>query len=271
MRCLARTRTLKRCTRSTRFLVCKNHIFQLLVFSSVIITVALLIYSPLYQNVIKPLTHKKQYFDAQLIGSLTFPPSRLSQKRISPLLYFYTDQNHLYAGPVDIAVYVKVESLKPASPKVLNYNVQASIEYKVNNDRKETTCPLISLPLRSKRDVFFIKNSDWTRAVRMEFPGFEIQAENAQLRQGESVSGWMLFEMDRDCRGMDYTIKRIILNLENDTHRSESIPLNITKESKKGGLKMFADSISPAPPSNLIKLNPTIAFLQDIMTGRNVE
>jgi hypothetical protein len=265
MKCLGRKKDLKRCNKSTRFLVCKEHIFQLLIFLLITIPTLSLTYSQLYQSTIKPLIYKKHYFDARLAGALIFTPSKLSQRQVSPLLYIYERQNHLYAAPVSLAIYVEITNLKPMLSNVFSYNAQALIEYEINNTKKEAICPLINLPLIGNKGLFYINNNDWTKAVKMELPSFEGRAANAQLHQGEAVFGWMLFEVDREYRELDYTVKGIILNMENNTRELESLQLDITEKAKQKGTQITAGLINfPGKLVDLTKLNLTVTPLQDI-------
>lgn len=56
-----------------------------------------------------------------------------------------------------------------------------------------------------------------------------------QLGEGESISGWMFFELDPEVRGLDYKIKEINLTFENTTRDRQMISLNFGAEHRLTG------------------------------------
>ncbi|HEX8649886.1 MAG TPA: hypothetical protein VF708_03530 [Pyrinomonadaceae bacterium] len=54
---------------------------------------------------------------------------------------------------------------------------------------------------------------------------FDRHARDTQLQEGESISGWMFFELDPKIRALDYDIKQIDLTIEDTVRDSETISL----------------------------------------------
>ena len=84
----------------------------------------------------------------------------------------------------------------------------------------------------------------------------------SQLHQGESLKGWLLFEMDRNFREFDYKVKEIILTIENNAHDIETVSIPLKEEPDRNGL--LSGGVVYPKRFDLSKLKFTVAPLQDL-------
>ncbi len=151
-----------------------------------------------------------------------------------PLLYVYPSAFGETISPVSIAMFVEVTNLKPIISKVRSYKFRAFMEYdeggtlKIgvtpNNKYKITYIPGGKL-VRKWRDLYsmgFLQNiyyagDDWSKSKKIDFSknGFDNLAQNKQLRPGESIIGWIFFEIEQDLRGQLPKIIKIEMTFEN--------------------------------------------------------
>ena len=257
MRCIGRTKDFNRCKNSTRGLVCKRHVVQLLILLFLTIPPVILNFDRIYNSILR----SPRVFDAHIGGSLV-SVSKLSQRRAGALLYFYDSGLGLTAAPVNVAIYTEIVNLKPTVVRIRNYSATALIQYEENGRVINLVAPLYNLPLFNN-DIYFIPD-DWTKASKFTLPSLDALAVTTQLRQGESLRGWSLFEMDENFREFDYKVKEIFLTVENNAHERETISIPL-KEQPDGGASLSGGPIEVSPKRyDLTKLKYTIAPLRDL-------
>lgn len=198
-------------------------------------------HSPIGANSVAINDNQAQFFSARLSGMLTI-------KFTGPLLYFYNSQLGKTIAPVNIAMFVEVANLKPMISCIYAYSARVLIEYKDNGEIFEEWYPLHKLPLFNN-EVYWVVDNDWTKCKRIDFSqnSFDMLVKNTQLQQGQSISGWMLFEIDPKVRGLIYQVKRVEITLENVANDSQTLlltpvrDLNLSESIITGGELHFLD------------------------------
>jgi len=209
------------------FWVAINLVLICLVFILIITTISIYIKQhPEKTQSTQAVTTNKvtdKYFNARLGACMIF-------KYIGPLLYFYDSKLGKTIAPVNIAIYLEVSNLKPLLSRIYTYKAKAFIEYMTKGKTFKKWYDLHSLPLFNN-EVYWVNNNDLTKCTRIDFSenSFDILARNKQLQQGESISGWMFFEIDRKVRGLDYKPHQIELTLESPIRESQTILLLVHK------------------------------------------
>lgn len=161
----------------------------------------------------------KQVFTARL-------NSFLQLKFVGPLLCMYNSYLGETIAPVNIAINVEVASLRPGRSRVYTYKASALVEYSDGGKVIKETYPLFNIPI-SSCVVYMIVNHNWATTQRLDFSSnnFDLNARNTQLQEGESISGWIFFEIDPNVRGRDYKVIQIDLTVENNLKESQTITL----------------------------------------------
>jgi hypothetical protein len=73
--------------------------------------------------------------------------------------------------------------------------------------------------------VFFLKGDGWSKAVHSDFSrnGFDRLAREKQLSPGESIMGWVLFELDEEIRTQVPMIKELEVTLTNSFGEQQTV------------------------------------------------
>ena len=110
MHCLGRTNSLKRCKNQTRFLVCKNHRYQLIILLIITIPSIVLTYSTLYKENIRPRIFGEKTTNIEIT---------LNEDSDKELLYYdiLTDNESSY----ETAFLPKENIINPTLEKIIKY------------------------------------------------------------------------------------------------------------------------------------------------------
>lgn len=145
-------------------------------------------------------------------------------------------------SPVSVVLYVEVVNKSPIISRIYSYKTRAllrydeggshyispskntrfKVEYKVSGNIVEKWRTLHSIGFIDDK-VYFVTNNDWSETKRIDFTqnSFEMLARNTQLKPGESLMGWIFFELEQDLRGQVPKIKEIELTLANSAGESQ--------------------------------------------------
>ena len=160
-----------------------------------------------------------------------------------PLLFMYDSSLGKTISPVSIALYIEVINKKPIISRVSGYKCRALLEYDEGSYQNIIQDKNSSLKFEYKTtgkavekwrtlhsigfigdQVYYVINDDWSKAKRIDFTqnGFDTIGPNKQLQPGESVMGWMFFELEQDLRGQLLKIKEIEFILTNSVGESQT-------------------------------------------------
>jgi hypothetical protein len=159
-----------------------------------------------------------------------------------PLLFIYSSSLGKTISPVAIALYIEAVNKKPAISRIYGYKCRALLRYdeggsqnidlSVNNSLKFAYQPIGNVvekwrTLHSVRfiddQVYYVMNNDWTKTKRLDFTqnSFHRLAGITHLKSGESLMGWIFFELEQDLRGQLLEIKEIEFTLTNSAGESQ--------------------------------------------------
>jgi hypothetical protein len=143
-----------------------------------------------------------------------------------PLLCIYNSELGKTMAPINIAISVEVTSLKPGRARIYSYKADALVSYQKGGRKIKESYPLFSIPI-SGCEMYFVVDNDFSKAKKLDFSSndFDLHARETQLEEGESISGWMFFEIDPKIRALDYDIEEINLSLENTLGEKQTIPI----------------------------------------------
>ena len=173
----------------------------------------------------------------------------------SPLIYLYDKQSYDNAqsgksvASISHAIHLDLINNKSVPVKLRNYKIRALLKYdkggKVNlvKDKAGVKPEYIptGLEVVKWRDLYDIgpinDNTfyvvDWSKAMQIDFTNdcFDIKAfSNKQINPGESISGWILFEVDEDLRYQPFEIKKYEAVLENSAGEISIIKIAVQKD-----------------------------------------
>lgn len=142
------------------------------------------------------------------------------------LLCMYNSELGKTIAPVNLAISVEVTSLKPGRTRIYSYKADALVSYQKDGRVVKESYPLFSVPI-SGCEIYSAFDNDLSKAKKLDFSsnGFDLHARETQLEEGESISGWMFFEIDPKIRALDYNVEEINLSLENTLGERQTIPL----------------------------------------------
>lgn len=146
-------------------------------------------------------------------------------------------------SPVSLALWVEVTNNKETISRIHSYKARALLRYDEGGTNHITQTENGGSKFRYKpsgktvekwRDlysmghlhdqVYFITNKGLSGARRLDFSknSFDDLARITQLRPGESILGWIFFELDPDLRGQLPEIKKLELSLRNSAGEEQA-------------------------------------------------
>ncbi len=77
--------------------------------------------------------------------------------------------------------------------------------------------------------VYYVINNDFAKCKRIDFRhnSFDELARNQQLKPGQSIMGWIFFEVEKDLRGRNLEFKEIELTLTNSAGDVQTFQHNV--------------------------------------------
>lgn len=137
-----------------------------------------------------------------------------------PLLFVYPSGLGNTISPVSIALYVEVVNKRTTVSRVYNYSCRALLRYEEGGSVEAITTPNGGTKLEYRPSgktvekwrklhsmsyvdaVYYVASDDWSKSKKIDFSrnSFEMIARNKQLNPGESLMGWMTFELEDDLR-----------------------------------------------------------------------
>ena len=167
-----------------------------------------------------------------------------------PLLYFYNSQFGKTISPVSIALYIEASNNKKIISRIYSYTVKIlfrydeggqliisedgkggrNFKYEASGNMVDKWHSLHSLGMLHDK-IYWVKDNDWTKCKRLDFRAnsFDVLARKKQLQPGESIMGWMFFELPPILRGQLPEILQIEFTLKN----SQGETLTLNKEAPK--------------------------------------
>jgi hypothetical protein len=163
-----------------------------------------------------------------------------------PLVFCYPSASGKNLSPISVALFVEVVNNNDVISRIYSYECRALLEYDEGGSRVVNRTPNGGIKLEYKPagktvskwrnlynmgfvddQVYFITGHDWRKCKRIDFRnnGFDRQARDTQLNPGESLKGWMFFELEHDLRGQLPEIKKIKLTLTNSAGESQSFKI----------------------------------------------
>lgn len=180
---------------------------------------------------------KEEVFKATIINVMRF-------KFPGPLLYFYNSQFGKTISPISIALYVEASNNKKIISRIYSYSLKVLFRYDVGGELKivedgnggrnfiyepsgnivEKWHPLHSVGMLHDQ-IYWVTDNDWTKCKRIDFSrnSFDVLAREKQLQSGESIMGWMFFEIPADLRGQLPEIIEIELTLTNSQRETQTL------------------------------------------------
>ena len=179
--------------------------------------------------------------------------STVLSKYPSPLLYVYNSQLGKTISPISLALFLEVVNnsnsvmriYRLESRALMRYDEggKATINVQPNGDRKLTYLPSGNTIERWRTlhsvgflndQVYFVNNNDWTKCRRIDFSknSFEIEAHNKQLQPGESLRGWLFYEMEEDIRPQVLEIKQLEFIITNAAGQTQTIQIEYPNKDK---------------------------------------
>ncbi len=152
------------------------------------------------------------------------------------LLYMYPSALGKTISPVSIALFIEVTNNKPIISRIYSYQCRALLKYDKGgiarieqssgggmNYRYEPSGNIVEewrtlYSMGFLHDqIYFVTSDGFSRCRRLDFTknSFDNLARNSQLRPGESLMGWIFFEIDQDLRGQLPEIVELELTLRN--------------------------------------------------------
>ena len=153
-----------------------------------------------------------------------------------PLLYMYPSALGKTISPVSIALFIEVTNNKPVISRIYSYQCQALLKYdkggiahvektsgggmnyryKPSGNMVKEWRTLYSMGFLHDQ-IYFVASDGFSKSKRLDFKenSFDNLARTRQLRPGESLMGWIFFEIDQDLRGQLPEIIEIELTLRN--------------------------------------------------------
>jgi len=175
-----------------------------------------------------------KFFSARLGGAMTITGTG-QPNTVSSMLYIYQSNLGKTIAPVNYLIFVEVTNLKSITTKISKYKARALMQYEVEGKTVENWRELYSLQLLNN-EVYMLLNGYWKMTRRIDFSknSFDWIAKNTQLQSGQTVSGFMLFEVEPDLRITPFKVIKVELTIEDITGDSQVILLNPIGDKQKG-------------------------------------
>ncbi len=178
-------------------------------------------------------TKEPKFFSARLGGIILLTKSSAAPNVTSSMLYLYQSVLGKTLAPVNLVMFVQVTNLKPILTQISRYKSRVLIEYSVKGKAVEEWRQLYSLELLNN-EVFYIQNDNWKNCTRFDFSNesFDLNARQNQLQPGQTVSGYMLYEIDPEIIADKANLKEIELTIEDvvgDTQTFNLTPIDNSK------------------------------------------
>jgi hypothetical protein len=168
------------------------------------------------------------------------------------LLYFYNSQLGKTISPISLALFLEVANNKSSISRVFSLETKALMRYDEGgttqiNTQSSAGYKFSYIPSgktverwRNLHSVGFLHDqiyfvtipNDWTKCKRIDFSksSFEIEASNNQLQPGESLKGWVFYEMEDDVRTQLAEIKQLEFTIKNSAGEVQIIKIDYPKE-----------------------------------------
>jgi hypothetical protein len=168
-----------------------------------------------------------------------------------PLLFVYNSALGKTISPVCIALFLEVSNAKQTISRIESYKAKALLVYDEGGQTKITELPggakkfqyfpsgktvekwrrLHSLGFLHDQ-IYYVVNDDWTKTKRINFRenSFDLLARNTQLKPGESLMGWIFFEIDSDVRAQMPEIKQFEITLKDSSGETQTFRVPPPKE-----------------------------------------
>lgn len=170
------------------------------------------------------------------------------------LLYVYNSQLGKTISPISVALFVEVANTKPVISRIVSLDATALMRYDEGGNTQ-----IVSLPSGGSRfsyvpsgkiverwralhsvgflhdQVYFVTNDDWTKCKRIDFSNnsFEVQARDKQLQAGESLKGWIFYELEEDLRVQLPEIKELEFTIKSSSGGVQTVKVDYPKEGEK--------------------------------------
>ena len=146
-------------------------------------------------------------------------------------------------SPVSIALWLEVSNARKTRSRIYSYDARALFRYDEDGKAHVTRTKGGDLKYRYEPSgkvvekwrklysmgylhdqVYFVTNKGWTRCRRLDFSenSFDFLARSKQLSPGESIIGWIFFEIDQDLRGQLPEIKELELTMRNSAGEEQT-------------------------------------------------
>lgn len=193
-----------------------------------------------FKNIFSPKQElhqkKEEVFKATIINTMQF-------KFPGPLLYFYNSKFGKTISPICIALYVEACNNKNILSKIYSYSLKILFRYDEGGELKEVEDKnggrkFIYNPSGNVVEkwhslhsvgtlhdqIYWVTNNDWTKCRRIDFSknSFDVLAREKQLHPGESITGWMFFEIPYELRGQLPEIIEMELTLTNSQGETQT-------------------------------------------------
>lgn len=168
-----------------------------------------------------------------------------------PFLYVFDSAFGKTISPIGIAIYAEVANNKPIISRIISYKCRILLKYNESNPLSVSHTKDKSLKFEYKpigkivekwhdlynmgflgNQVYYAVNNNWKQCKRIDFTqnSFDMLARKTQLKPGESIMGWMFFDLEHDDRGQRSEIKEIELSLTNSQGDSQKFIGNVPKD-----------------------------------------
>lgn len=205
MQCFGRNRDRTRCKNQTKFLFCKKHKHQLLIFLIITLPTIFLTYYGLYSLFFQD----KETFIVRSSTSMVF-------KFPGPLVYVYFNgRDALNIAPIGIALVTEIVNNKPESKKIVDYELRMKTK---NNWEK-----LPTLYIKDPTMIFWVNNSDLRDCTKLDFRNnsFDAIILGKFLKPWEPIKSWMFFEWPKDLRNKNNLDKLLLILITSDGNSEE--------------------------------------------------
>ena len=151
-------------------------------------------------------------------------------------MFLYPSKSGKNISPVSIAMYWEITNIKPTISSIYSYKCRALLRYdeggrtQVNQTQDDKTklgyIPSGKIVEKWRNlysmgfvgdQMYFVTSGGWSKCKRIDFSNNSIDnlARKIQMKPGETLEGWVFFEMEHDLRTQLPEIIKIELTLTN--------------------------------------------------------